>query len=77
MFGINTIKEYSIIVHPSCQNVITELQSYMWKQDANGNELNEPIKEFDHMMDAIRYAIQPFHKNQPKAKVIDRNILRM
>ena len=77
MFGINTLQEYNIIVHPNCQNVITELQSYMWKQDANGNELNEPIKEFDHMMDAIRYAIQPFHKDKPKAKVIDKNILRM
>lgn len=68
MFGINSIKEYSIIVHPNCVNTIMELQSYMWKQDANGNEMNEPIKEYDHIMDAMRYAVQPFHKDKPKAK---------
>lgn len=77
MFGINTLKEYDIVVHPDCQNVIMELQNYMWKQDANGKEMNEPIKEYDHMMDAIRYAIQPFHKNKAKANSFDRNILRM
>lgn len=71
MFGINSIKEYSIIVHPNCVNTIMELQSYMWKQDANGNEMNEPIKECDHIMDAMRYAVQPFHKDKPKAKVLD------
>ena len=77
MFGINTIKEYNIIVHPDCMNTIMELQSYMWKQDNNGKEMNEPIKEYDHILDAIRYAIQPFHKDKAKAKSFDRNILRM
>ena len=64
MFGINTIQEYSIIVHSSCQNMIMELQSYMWRQDANGVQLNEPIKEHDHLCDAMRYAIQYVQKGQ-------------
>lgn len=72
MFGINTLKDYTIIVHPECQNVINELQSYMWKQDANGIQLNEPIKEYDHMMDAIRYAIQHVQKGQ--TQVLSKNI---
>ena len=72
MFGINTLKEYNIIVHPSCQNVIVELQSYMWKMDANGIQLNEVIKEHDHMMDAMRYAIQYVMKGQ--TQVLSKNI---
>lgn len=71
MFGINSIKEYNIIVHPNCVNTIMELQSYMWKQDANGNEMNEPIKDHDHIMDALRYSILPFHKDKAKAKLFD------
>jgi phage terminase large subunit len=69
MYGISCIKEYKIIVHPSCANTIMELQSYMWKQDANGKEMNEPIKEYDHILDAIRYGLQPFHKDKAKVHV--------
>ena len=69
MFGINTIKEYKVIVHPDCMNTIMELQSYMWKQDANGKDLNVPLPENDHILDAIRYAIQAV--NKPKAKAIN------
>jgi phage terminase large subunit len=70
MYGISCIKEYKIIVHPDCVNTINELQSYMWKQDGNGKEMNEVIKDYDHILDAIRYAIQPFHKDKAKAKAI-------
>jgi PBSX family phage terminase large subunit len=37
-------------VSPSCVNVINEFESYVWKP-----EKDEPIKENDHAMDAIRY----------------------
>lgn len=77
MNGISTLKEYQIVVHPDCVNTITELQNYMWKQDTDGKELNEPIKEYDHILDAIRYAIQPIHKPIAKGKVLDKKHVRI
>ena len=39
-----------LTIDPSCQNTINEFESYIWKP-----EKDEPVKEFDHAMDAIRY----------------------
>lgn len=39
-----------LTVDPLCVNVINEFESYVWKP-----EKDEPIKENDHAMDAIRY----------------------
>jgi len=41
---------------------------YKWKEDANGNQLDEPIKEFDHGMDGIRYALFT-HFGKPRNEV--------
>lgn len=43
-----------LTVDPSCINVINEFESYQWKQ-TKGIEKDEPVKENDHAMDAIRY----------------------
>jgi PBSX family phage terminase large subunit len=37
-------------VAPACVNVVNEFESYVWKP-----EKDEPIKENDHAMDALRY----------------------
>lgn len=34
-----------------------ELQSYVWRRTATGITLDEPVKEFDHAVDALRYAM--------------------
>lgn len=39
-----------LTVDPSCVNTINEFESYIWKPDKD-----EPVKENDHAMDAIRY----------------------
>lgn len=54
--GITAIQEYRIYVHPNCKNTITELSSYIWKQDKNENGLNVPEDKNNHLMDAMRYA---------------------
>lgn len=55
--GIQKIRGYTIIVHPKCENFIIEISHYQFKQDQFGKELPEPKKEFDHLMDAFRYAM--------------------
>jgi PBSX family phage terminase large subunit len=41
-----------LIIDPSCVNTISDLESYVWKEGKD-----EPVKEFDHAPDAIRYFI--------------------
>jgi phage terminase large subunit len=55
--GIGKVKEYRIHVVQNSVNVLNELDNYMWKADADGNLLDDPVKENDHACDAIRYAI--------------------
>ena len=57
--GIQKLQQLDIIVDPSCEHVITELQNYAWKKDkASGEYINEPIDEFNHCIDALRYSLQ-------------------
>lgn len=41
-----------LTVDPSCVNVINEFESYIWKENKD-----EPVKENDHAMDALRYYV--------------------
>ena len=57
--GIQKLQQYDIVVDPRCEHVITELQNYAWKKDrATGEYINEPINEFNHCIDALRYSLQ-------------------
>lgn len=58
--GIQRLQSFKIWVHPKCRNVIVELNNYAWAIDKDGKYTGEPIKEFDHAMDAIRYATEKF-----------------
>jgi PBSX family phage terminase large subunit len=45
-----------LTVSASCVNTINEFESYVWKQNKqSGNVKDEPLKENDHAMDALRY----------------------
>ena len=56
-FGISLINNFSIFVEESSQNLQKELSLYRYKEDAEGNPLEEPIKEYDHLLDGVRYAV--------------------
>lgn len=56
--GIQVIQGYKIIIHPKCVNFITEINNYCWETDKTGNKLNKPCDDFNHLMDAMRYAVQ-------------------
>ncbi|MBQ3111094.1 MAG: PBSX family phage terminase large subunit [Clostridia bacterium] len=57
-YGIALIKEYEIIVHPLCVNFLTEISNYAWDCDETGKGINRPKDEFNHLMDAMRYAME-------------------
>lgn len=59
MNGIQYLNQYKIYVHPRCKNVIEEFENYSWKKDKNTNEyINTPIDDFNHLLDALRYAVE-------------------
>ncbi len=56
--GIQWIQDLQIIIHPRCVNFLTEISNYTWKVDKFNKKLNEPIDDFNHLMDAMRYALE-------------------
>lgn len=62
--GIQWIQDIEIIVHPRCVNFLTEISNYTWAQDKFGTKLNVPIDDFNHLMDAMRYALERFIKRK-------------
>lgn len=58
--GIQFIQDYKIIIHPKCVNFITEINNYSWEKDRFGKSLNKPIDDFNHLMDAMRYALEEY-----------------
>ena len=56
--GIQELRGYKIYVHPECTEFEIEISHYAYKKNANGKELPAPEKEWDHLMDAMRYAMK-------------------
>ena len=62
--GIQWIQDLEIIVHPRCVNFLTEISNYTWDVDKFGKKLNTPIDDFNHLMDAMRYALEKHIKGK-------------
>ena len=56
--GIQFLQGFRMVIHPRCVNFETELSNYTWATDKTGNRLNVPIDEFNHLLDALRYATE-------------------
>lgn len=59
--GIDFIQDYKIFIHPRCTGFLTEIGNYTWDTDTKtGKKLNRPIDDFNHLMDAMRYALEEY-----------------
>lgn len=58
--GIQYIQDFEIIIHSRCVNFLTEISNYTWDKDKFNNRLNVPIDDFNHLMDAMRYALEKY-----------------
>lgn len=56
--GIQQLQEYRFIVHPNCKNTVAELSNYTWQTDKEGKPTGYPKDSDNHLMDAMRYAMQ-------------------
>lgn len=72
--GIQKLQQYEMVIHPSCVEVINELENYSWQKDKQtGEYINKPIDSFNHYLDALRYSTQC--ANYKKLKVMDKSVL--
>lgn len=58
-FGIGEVTaalEHGLTIDPSCHNVIAEFESYRYP-DGGRVDTDKPVKDNDHAMDALRYAV--------------------
>lgn len=62
--GIQWIQDLQIIIHPKCVNFLTEISNYSWASDRFGKKLNVPCDDFNHLMDAMRYALEDYIKTK-------------
>ena len=54
-------KQGRIHIHPDCKNLIYELETYRYPdKKPENNEAEKPVKENDHALDALRYALYTF-----------------
>jgi len=69
LHGINEvsrlIKSKQLRIFRVCYNTIDEMNGYMWNA-----EKEVPIKENDHAVDALRYAIMGLKKNRPNVRIV-------
>lgn len=52
-YGISLLQDYDIIVSPDSTNLIKELNNYSWLEKKS----NTPIDNWNHLIDAVRYAV--------------------
>ena len=67
--GIQFIQDFKIYVHPKCENTIVELSNYVW-DTKEGNVINKPVDDYNHLMDALRYSMEDIRIG---GKVFDRS----
>ncbi len=58
--GIDWLSSKYIYVTARSKNIIKELQNYAWRTNKDGEQIPVPIKAYDHILDAARYASSEF-----------------
>jgi PBSX family phage terminase large subunit len=60
-------------IHESCTNLIGELYTYAWDQKKTAAGKDVPRKEYDHAIDALRYAVHSANLSAPQKADSKRN----
>lgn len=54
--AIEYIKNFKLVVHYECKELIRELRSYVWEKDKDGKHTGRPADGNDHYIQAVFYA---------------------
>lgn len=62
--GIDFLSEFEIVVNSHLSHFMTEFLNYAWKVDKKtGKTTNQPMDEFNHFIDALRYSVEKYMKD--------------
>lgn len=53
----NLLDADALLIHRSCEGLLAELPSYVWDDTAAARGEDRPVKQTDHSLDALRYAV--------------------
>lgn len=72
-YGVDWLKQQTIIIDSKCINHQRELQQYQWKKDANGNAVSppKPVDKNNHLIDALRYAYEDEMRGIDSESLVD------
>lgn len=59
--GIDWVQDQRITVTKRSVNLIKEYRGYLWETDKDGNQTTVPQDFENHLMDALRYALESLH----------------
>lgn len=65
-YGISLLQDYDLVISEDSINLVKELNNYSWLEKKS----NTPIDKFNHLIDAIRYAVSFQLKNPNRGKYI-------
>lgn len=75
--GLMFLQDVLIIVHPSCQNFIMELENFSYiKSKITGEWTEDTTHEWSHAIDACRYAYSDIYTNK-KLKTLSKSSLSL
>jgi len=55
--AMDEMQQGNLFILEECKNTIREIQSYVWDAKAAKRGDDQPLKENDHAVDALRYAV--------------------
>jgi len=58
LHGVQWLRQQEIILSPRCPKLREELTRYQWQKDRDGNSLPRPMDRDNHLIDALRYALE-------------------
>jgi hypothetical protein len=51
----------------ACPGLVSEIGTYKWREDADGNPLDEPVKFKDNAIAACRYTVEDLARKNSRA----------
>lgn len=79
--GIRFVAKYlnngDLKISRGCQNLIKEFQSYVWDSKSAKTGMDKPLKENDHALDALRYAMYTHLFDKPGKSLTARELDEM
>ena len=66
IYGISLLQDYDLVVTPDSTNLIKELNNYCWLEKKS----KTPVDKWNHIIDAIRYAVGYQLQNPNRGKYI-------